>query len=99
MEIFIVRDGQRYGPYSADQVRDYLQSGELVPTDLAWREGMNDMEPLETFLAHIGRSVQHPVGLIGAQKVAAKPKVSDKKSTMPIALPEGLSKMRNKYAK
>jgi len=99
MEIFIVRDGQRYGPYSVDQVRGYLQSGELVPTDQAWREGMNEMEPLETFLVHVARPVQHPTGLIGSQKVAVKPNASDKKSTMPIALPEGLSKMRTKYAK
>jgi len=55
MQIYIVRDGQRFGPYSVEQVKGCLQSNELLPGDLAWREGMNEMEPLETFVAHLER--------------------------------------------
>ena len=97
MQIYIVRDGQRFGPYSVDQLRSYLQSNELVPSDLAWREGMTELEPLETLLAHIGQPVQHPVGLIDPQKMDSKAKASDKKGTMPIILPEGLTKLRSQY--
>jgi hypothetical protein len=34
--IMIFRDGVQYGPYTVAQVNQYLASGELVPTDLAW---------------------------------------------------------------
>jgi TPR repeat protein len=46
MQIFISRDGAQSGPYSMDQVREYLASGELLPGDLAWHEGMADWQPL-----------------------------------------------------
>jgi hypothetical protein len=38
-QIHISRDGQILGPYSVEQVRDYLETGEVRPTDWAWFEG------------------------------------------------------------
>lgn len=38
-QIHISRDGQTLGPYSAEQVRSYLETGEVRPTDWAWFEG------------------------------------------------------------
>jgi hypothetical protein len=35
-DITISREGQQFGPYTLEQVQQYLQSGNLVPTDLAW---------------------------------------------------------------
>jgi GYF domain 2 len=32
----IFKNGQQCGPYSVDQIRTYLSSGEFQPTDLAW---------------------------------------------------------------
>jgi uncharacterized RDD family membrane protein YckC len=46
MEIWIGRDGERHGPYKEDDVRQWLRSGQVSPTDLAWYEGLADWQPL-----------------------------------------------------
>lgn len=46
MQIHINRDGQDFGPYTLEQVNQYLQEGSIVPTDMAWHEGMPDWMPL-----------------------------------------------------
>ena len=45
----IARNGQLYGPYSEDEVRRYLASGHIVPSDLAQREGAADWLPVGQF--------------------------------------------------
>lgn len=50
MEIHIARDGQRYGPYTEEQARAYLEQGQLLPNDLAWKEGMAEWQPLSDVL-------------------------------------------------
>lgn len=44
-EWFYARDGQKHGPYSSPQLRAMAQSGELLRTDLIWKEGMADWRP------------------------------------------------------
>ena len=39
MQIHIVRDNQKYGPYSLEQVHQHLNSGELNGSDMAWYKG------------------------------------------------------------
>lgn len=46
MQIHINRDGQDFGPYTLEQVNQYLQEGSIVATDMAWHEGMPDWMPL-----------------------------------------------------
>ncbi len=46
MQIYIHRENEQFGPYSLEQARTYLASGELLPHDLAWREGAADWAPL-----------------------------------------------------
>jgi hypothetical protein len=38
-EIFIGRDGQRFGPFTADEIKNFLLEGRLLIADLAWYEG------------------------------------------------------------
>jgi hypothetical protein len=45
-QIHISRDGQTFGPYSVEQVRQYLQTGEVLPTDWAWFEGAENWMPV-----------------------------------------------------
>jgi hypothetical protein len=54
MEIFIQRDGKQFGPYTAEEVRDYLSQGSLLPSDLA-KQG-----DLETWVALHQLSLQCP---------------------------------------
>jgi len=46
MEIWIGRNGERHGPYKEDDVRAWLKSGQVSGSDLAWREGLADWQPL-----------------------------------------------------
>jgi hypothetical protein len=39
-EWYIARAGQRLGPYSSSQLREFAQGGQLQPTDLIWKQGM-----------------------------------------------------------
>jgi len=38
---YYVKNGQRQGPVSTDQIKQLLASGQLQPSDLAWKEGMS----------------------------------------------------------
>src|SRR5947208_1401881 len=42
------RDGKKFGPYTAAQLKQYADSGQLVPTDLVWKEGMEGWKPAST---------------------------------------------------
>lgn len=46
MNITIHRDGQNYGPYSFGDIRQYLASGSLALTDLAFIEGASEWTTL-----------------------------------------------------
>jgi GYF domain 2 len=43
---YIARDGQQYGPYSADTVRQYLAAGSLLTSDMAREESGQTWLPL-----------------------------------------------------
>lgn len=49
MQIFVMIDGNRHGPYSPEEVRQYLATGQLQPQMPACYEGKTDWQPLETF--------------------------------------------------
>jgi lipoprotein NlpI len=53
MEIHLLLEGEKIGPLSEAQVRQYLEDGLVAPTDLASYEGMEDWLPLELVLAHL----------------------------------------------
>ena len=42
MPIYISRGEEISGPYSLEKVQEYLAEGLLLPTDLAWLEGMEN---------------------------------------------------------
>lgn len=46
MEVWIGRDGERHGPYSENDVREWLRTGKVSPDDLGWYQGMTDWKPL-----------------------------------------------------
>jgi len=45
----INRNRQALGQFSDEEVAEGLQSGKFLPTDLAWREGMDSWQPLSEF--------------------------------------------------
>jgi GYF domain 2 len=65
MEYFVKRGEQRFGPYSLSDLQKYVQSGNLVASDLAQNEGMADWVPLTQVLGNI------PAVAMGSGGVAA----------------------------
>jgi len=53
MQLYITRNGQQFGPYSIEEVRNHLSSGEMMSTDLAWHHGAADWMPLTQVLAKV----------------------------------------------
>ncbi len=47
----IARDGQLYGPYTVDDLRRYIASGNVLPTDLAKSEEMTSWIPVAQILS------------------------------------------------
>ena len=53
MQIHIDRNGQKFGPYSVEEAKSYLASGQLLPDDLAWHDGLPGYVPLAQCLASL----------------------------------------------
>lgn len=49
MQIYIIRDEQRTGPYALEEVNRQLAAGTLTPLDKAWSEGSPGWKPLLSF--------------------------------------------------
>ena len=62
MQIYVFSGGAQHGPYSAQQIREYLANGQIQPGDPAWREGLPDWRALEEWpeFAQAGSSVSKP---------------------------------------
>lgn len=41
-EWFYMKGANKHGPVNSSRLRELADSGQLLPTDLVWREGMND---------------------------------------------------------
>jgi len=77
MEVWIGRDGERHGPYTEVEVRQWLQSGQLSANDLGWYEGMADWAPLSTLfpdaLAGRGAAAEAAIPPLPASIAATAP--------------------------
>ncbi len=47
--IFVNRDRQSLGQFTEQEISNGLQSGQFLPEDLGWKEGMETWEPLSSF--------------------------------------------------
>jgi len=53
IEIFIARGDKSSGPYTPNQVNEYLKQGLLLPDDLASHEGMDEWIPLSQLIGNL----------------------------------------------
>ncbi len=60
MQIYLARDNVQAGPYSLEQLNTMLASGEVVLTDLAWYEGMQQWQSLSELTG--GQYAYYPAG-------------------------------------
>lgn len=66
--IYVARDGKQFGPYSEEEVRSNLKTGDVSLDDLAWSEGATDWVPLSKLL---GVSAPPPLPTISTPSDAA----------------------------
>ena len=71
MQIHIGRNNQQLGTFSTEQVLSGLASGQFLPTDIAWHDGLGDWEPLSSLAA---LSAPPPSPVVAAAPAAAPPK-------------------------
>jgi TM2 domain-containing membrane protein YozV len=65
-KILIDRKGQRFGPYTLQEINALLVSGQLRPSDLAWPEGAVSWVPLRNLEG--GLRVPEPSPISGTNK-------------------------------
>jgi len=46
MQIYLARNQEQAGPYTLEQVNSMLASGQVVLSDLAWHDGLDNWQPL-----------------------------------------------------
>jgi len=68
MTYYILRNGERLGPCSEEQVRQLLVAGQIQAGDLAWREGLAEWRPLGPLLG--GPAVPPPPPSTGGPDLA-----------------------------
>jgi hypothetical protein len=59
MEIYVAKSDQQTGPFSEQQIESMLNSGMIVPSDLAWHEGLWEWTPLHQVL-NVGNPIALP---------------------------------------
>jgi uncharacterized RDD family membrane protein YckC len=61
MDVWIGRNGERLGPYSEEQIREWLRDGSLKPDELGWYEGLADWQPMRVlFVGEVPRVADMP---------------------------------------
>ncbi|MEC8243333.1 MAG: DUF4339 domain-containing protein [Verrucomicrobiota bacterium] len=54
MNIYVSRNGQTFGPYTAEQAKQFLETNQLLPTDFALIQGSSEWSTLPEVLAKLG---------------------------------------------
>jgi len=73
MDWYYSKQGSQQGPVSGADLQAKVMAGEVLPSDLAWREGMADWQPVSTLGGLLGASegggqVPLPEPMYGGQK-------------------------------
>lgn len=63
MRYFIGKDGKQLGPFSDEQVRAMLKTGEISYDDLGWHEGMTQWKPLRSLFSNFSATPFNPPGM------------------------------------
>jgi len=71
MNYRIQRGDQEFGPYSLADLQRYLQSGHVLPGDLAQSEGMTDWIPVSQVLGDIPIPVMSQSGVYASEEPSA----------------------------
>jgi hypothetical protein len=84
--IHVNRDATSLGTFSEEEVREGLRTSRFAPTDLGWREGMANWQPLSQFTEFAAASPAAPPPQIGATSTSAPPARTPTGKTEPLAI-------------
>jgi len=74
MDYLVRRGEQQFGPYTLAELQEYVQSGRVLPNDMAKSEGLADWVPVSEILGNIPAPVPvAPVTLTPPQEVVPLP--------------------------
>jgi uncharacterized membrane protein YeaQ/YmgE (transglycosylase-associated protein family) len=73
MNYWISRGGQKYGPYSLEDIRRMIAEGSVAPTDLAWHEGLLNWAALSEVVPLPAPPVPPPVAPVPSAAPPAAP--------------------------
>lgn len=76
MEVWIGRDGERHGPYSDGDIRQWLRSGQVSRDDLGWYEGLADWQALSVLFPDEVRSTSPPAFATSASAASVLPQTT-----------------------
>ncbi|MAL85592.1 MAG: hypothetical protein CMI23_04450 [Opitutae bacterium] len=62
MNLYVSRDGQTFGPYTVDQAKEFLHSGQLLASDFALYEGESEWKSLGVLLGQNERVTTTSIG-------------------------------------
>lgn len=54
MEWYYAEDGQRFGPYSPEQMTEMVEAGKITAVTLVWRQGMENWQAFQTVSHELG---------------------------------------------
>lgn len=60
MNIFLIKNNERQGPYSLAQIVEMNRNGQCAVSDLAWHEGLNEWKPIHN-IAEVIDAILPPV--------------------------------------
>ena len=87
MNLYVSRDGQTFGPYTVDQAKEFLHSGQLLATDFALYEGESEWKSLGVLLGQNERVTTTNIGEFETPTVnvkAVKKQVSGSKKRQKV---------------
>jgi Tfp pilus assembly major pilin PilA len=76
-KIWIGQNGQKYGPYTEANVRQWMAEGKLARGALAWRDGMAEWVPLSTLFSGPDTSQPPPLSSTGDPGDVPPPPLSE----------------------
>jgi hypothetical protein len=76
MKIYVNKNGQQSGPYTQEQLQQYLAMGELAAEDLAWHEGLPEWVTVGALVNPAGvPAPPMPPGGVQPQEGGISPKI------------------------
>lgn len=60
MKIYVHRDGEQFGPYPAEDIRQFVAAGKFTASDLAWHKGAADWAPLSSIPDLLSQRASQP---------------------------------------